>query len=503
MDNINFAQILDGLEKDVLELVSNLEMQINGRLATAGSDSPVAATPPVKSFQPKWRGLRGVLRWLWKGHSKDNPDYAHLYGQDGTRAESRERRPTLAEYLAETRVIEGFADEIFMETFGTLLTESSINISDLVNQFKMDFRNVILKYKNLIRTSMATPPAEAPAATDARPVSDKKPESPPKAPESPAEEKPASRGDKGDKSPNPATTTADKETKTQARTSTEEQPGGESEKPGTEGQGGDNSESEKERKPKGYAANMKKWFKEAMEAKKKGGDELKPKQDWLNPKGIIKTEKLPWVIAWMGTKSHKDLHKDEDVRSELASVLGASFKDFVPKIGRKKSDSLVGFLRRNMPMVSDEEFKSMVSELYGSEYQGSGASEKKKDVSKEPAEKKEEKPKPHEPTIREKEIEILSSLYSGADSKEQILDRIQEKIIRPTYYLLYKEMGKKTDADRFGAWWKKFKEERMDDKEEDVKSMIARINNGVMLKLVIEKSREDIDEDTLMDMLTK
>lgn len=520
MDNTNFAEILNGLEKDVFDLVSNLERQINVRLASYGSGSRIPTkNEPVKPFQPKWRGLRGALRWLWKGHSRDNPDYADLYDKEA-KSESKNGRATLAEYLLDVRLIDGFAEEICSEVLGDFLTESSIDISDLSRQFVLDFRNIIFKYKNLIKSAGPASPEVAPAATGRMPVTQGAPAQAskpvePKPPETqnsePASSQKASEegSSDGDKEEAPAQKGASSEEK-------------ENVPPAAQEDGEENSDSGSvsngaKRKPKSHSANIGRWFKDAMDAKKKGGDGLNPKPEWLNAKGIVKPEKLPWVIAWMGTKSHKDLQKDEDVKSELQSAIGSSFKDFVTQIAKKKSDSLVGYLRKNMPMVSDEEFKRLVSELYGSEYDGPGASSQKKrrdkkedsadSAAKEDSADSAENSKgekEQEPDIQEKRTKALSSLYEGMDKKDRILDAIENKIIRPTFEMMDSDEDKKY----FVGWWKSFKRERINDGQEDMESMIVRINTLAMFNDILgnsevskKKPEKKIKLRNLMDML--
>ena len=507
MDNTNFAEILNGLEKDVFDLVSNLEGQINNRLASYGSGSRIPAkNEPVKPFQPKWRGLRGALRWLWKGHSRDNPDYAHLYDKEA-KSESKNGRATLSEYLSDVRLIDGFAEEICSEVLGDFLTESSIDISDLSRQFVLDFRNIILKYKNLVKSAGPASPEVAPAATGRMPVTQDAPvraSKPvePKAPETQNSEPASSQKDSEEGSidgDTPAQKDAEKENIPPAAQEDGEENGN---------SGSGSNDAGVKRKPKSHSANIGRWFKDAMDAKKKGGDGLNPKPEWLNAKGIVKPEKLPWVIAWMGTKSHKDLQKDEDVKSELQSAIGSSFKDFVTQIAKKKSDSLVGYLRKNMPMVSDEEFKRLVSELYGSEYDGPGASSQKKrrDKKEDSADSAEnsEVEKEREPDIQEKQLKALSSLYEGMDKKDQILTAIQIKIIKPTFEMMDLDEDKK----HFARWWKSFKEQRKNDGQEDMESMIVRINKGAMFNDILDNSEVSLKKPekkiklrNLMDML--
>lgn len=518
MNNTSFAEILDGLEKDVFDLISNLEMQISSRLAS-GNDSPRDATKePAKPFQPKWRGLRGALRWLWKGHSRDNPDYAHLYGNE-TKRESKGGRPTLAEYLSDVRTIDGFADEIFFEAFGNLIAEA--NISDLLKQFRMDFRNVILKYKNLIKSSVPESPEVAPAAAGQKPASpgvptrEPKPTAAEKAPEVQASEPAPSQKD----SEGGSDAEGEEEAPAQKDASPEENgqevatPASQDDDERSVASGSEQSEKA-QRKPKSHSDNIGRWFKEAMEAKKKGGDGLNPKPEWLNAKGLVKPEKLPWVIAWMGTKSHKDLHKDEDVRSELQSAIGSSFKDFVPQIAKKKSDSLVGYLRKKMPMVSDEEFKRLVSELYGSEYEGAGISSQKKREKKGSADvvasaEGEKDDKPRGPDIQEIRLKTLSALYDGMDSKEKILTAIQDKIVKPAFEIMQEDDSDDSDdSEYFAKWWRSFKRERLGDDQEDVDSLIVRINSGAMFDDILKNSEvsknkpeKKIKLRNLMDML--
>jgi hypothetical protein len=507
MNNTSFAEILDGLEKDVLDIVSNLERQISIRLASDYRHNDRIS--PAKPFQPKWKGLRSALRWLWKGQSEDNPDYTHLYGKK-TKKESRCGRPTLEEYLSEIRTMDGFADEIFFEVFGDLIVEA--NISDLIRQFKLDFRNVILRYKNLIKGAVKAP-EEAPVATGQKPVT---PEAPAQA-SRPTEPK---EPEKAPETPAPEPSTSQKAPEEEGKTSEPEKvPEEKAEAPKNEPVASSQEDEEKNsdsgtgsneagssRKSKSHSANIGRWFKEAMDAKKKGGDGLIPKPEWLNAKGIVKPEKLPWVIAWMGTKSHKDLHKDEDVRSELQSAIGSSFKDFVPQIAKKKDDSLVGYLRKNMPMVSDEEFKRLVSELYGSEYDGPGTSSQKKDKedSGDAGVEAEKEEKKQGPDIQEIRLKTLSALYDGMESKDKILTSIENKIVEP----VFDRMESDEDAEYFAKWWKSFKRERMRDDQETTDSLIVRINSGAMFDDILKNSEvsknkpeKKIKLRNLMDML--
>jgi hypothetical protein len=568
MNNTNFAEILDGLEKDVFDLVSNLERQINGRIASYGSGSQIPVkNEPVKPFQPKWRGLRGALRWLWKGHSRDNPDYAHLYDKEA-KSESKKGRPTLAEYLLDVRLIDGFAEEICSEVLGDFLTESSIEISDLLRQFKMDFRNIILKYKNLVKSSV---PSVAPASSGQRQVAPDQPEekaSTPSAPKKPSEEEPETNASKTASAPE---SSSDDNPPASSQAPREKPQEKDDNPPGTQGQeekddspAEDSSESGSARKPKSHSANMGRWFKEALDAKKKGGTELEPNSEWLNPKGIIKAEKLPWVVAWMGKKSHKDLHSDEDVKSELQSSIGSSFKDFVPGAAKKKSGSLVAYLRKNTPLISDEEFKRAISELYGSEYDGPGMSSQKnkKDKGSESAQgtednesKDDETPlvpgvqgtedneseddeTPLVPGVQELSDRAVSSLYEGMDTKEEILISVEKNIVEPVFNKIKKSSGKK-DAKYFGVWWRNFKKESMEDQDrtnrlkeqlkefdvgtseykrlkadiaesyqEEIESIIVLIKSGTLFDKVLENSEisknkpeKTITLKTLLDLL--
>jgi hypothetical protein len=389
-----------------------------------------------------------------------------------------------------------------------------------LRQFKLDFRNIILKYKNLIKSAAPSSPEVAPAATGRKPVAQDAPVQAskpvePKAPETQKTEpvssqKSSEEGSIDDKEETPAQKDASSEEKEKENVPPAAQEDGEEN--GDSGSG--SNEAGAKRKPKSHSANIGRWFKDALDAKRKGGDGLTPKPDWLNAKGIVKPEKLPWVIAWMGTKSHKDLQKDEDVKSELQSAIGSSFKDFVTQIAKKKSDSLVGYLRKNMPMVSDEEFKRLVSELYGSEYDGPGASSQKKRGDKKEdsadsaenskGEKEEKEEKEQEPDIQEKRTKVLSSLYEGMDKKDQILDAIQNKIIQPTFNMMESDEDKKY----FVSWWKSFKRERINDDQEDMDSMIVRINTLSMFDDILENSEvskkkpeKKIKLRNLMDML--
>jgi hypothetical protein len=210
-----------------------------------------------------------------------------------------------------------------------------------------------------------------------------------------------------------------------------------------------------------------------------------------------------------------------------------------------------------MPTLSDESFKEIVSELYGSEYKGSGVSLERKpkaaarnsedqsagsnaqsggsdaqsggsnsDDSSGEGDEFEPDLTVQGPDIQEIRLKNLSSLYEGMKSKEQILDAIEKKIIRPLFerkepdgtYTLSEE-----DATTLENWWFSFKEKMMKEdvsrdslhpdeahrrQAEGVESMIARINSNALFDDILdnlERSKKEPEKKIklrdLMDML--
>jgi len=113
-----------------------------------GADVPTSAVTksgkPWWTKLPAWRGIRGVFRWLWYGHHRDNPDYAP-YVKDWVDSFSRDRLK-LSEYAAmQDRSLE-IAEE-FTNTLCTEFIEASLNdlpdLKNLIDQFKSDVRKAV------------------------------------------------------------------------------------------------------------------------------------------------------------------------------------------------------------------------------------------------------------------------------------------------------------------------------------------------------------------------
>lgn len=92
-----------------------------------------------KRFSPKWKGLRGLGRWLWKGHSPDNPDYAHLY-------QNENRIISLRDYLELDEIINDLTEEIV----GYHKIQEGLEFSNHITNFKNTVRQLVLNAKKQI-----------------------------------------------------------------------------------------------------------------------------------------------------------------------------------------------------------------------------------------------------------------------------------------------------------------------------------------------------------------
>lgn len=136
------GQITDKYYQQILNLAgehqpSNAPQQAMG--------APTQAGPPsagyVQGKPPGWRGVRGVLRWLWYGKHADNPDYAPYEMNPGEEPPVQREWASLSEYATFLERAEIAADQIAQELFGNILSEEN-------SEFKQKIANLLAQFKN-------------------------------------------------------------------------------------------------------------------------------------------------------------------------------------------------------------------------------------------------------------------------------------------------------------------------------------------------------------------
>jgi hypothetical protein len=169
----NAVEILTQLENDVDELVADLGRELAdyfdkkfgpviSKISDLQAKRPRLQTKPVswkdaeaqrKSYAPKWKGIRGLLRWLWKGHDTDDPQKPSKPTPTGDlaaddiermfpRADAKnECRLTLSEYTEFNEQIDLLADEII----DTLFKEQTAHdgVKPIFDRFRDRLRDLI------------------------------------------------------------------------------------------------------------------------------------------------------------------------------------------------------------------------------------------------------------------------------------------------------------------------------------------------------------------------
>lgn len=107
-----------------------------------------AAAPSARYIQgqpPGWRGIRGMLRWLWYGKHADNPDYAPYEVNPGEQNESL----SLNQYARFMERAEVTVERITEEVFGNVLSEEDNDfqrmVGELLNQFKQELIRLVIR----------------------------------------------------------------------------------------------------------------------------------------------------------------------------------------------------------------------------------------------------------------------------------------------------------------------------------------------------------------------
>jgi len=540
----DFLNILKSLEDEVFGLIAGLEKSL-GRVATVPT-APQPATSanpgsPKKPYNPFWKGLRGVGRWLWKGYSKDNPDYTHLYG-DAPQKECwvpliGKNRPSLQEYLEFSKTIDSFADEIFVEAFGKVVFEESTSeISALMQKFRIDFKNVIKKYIDIINKipekTTETKPEEKPSATEVPSKSDKTSSAASSEPEKTGASV-AAAATSADAVDSTSSATVDKTTNVAASDSSVDTTSASNQT--TSGEEPDSAKEEAKKK----GSNYKKWVDDAISAKK-NGTIGQPNETWLTNKGYISREKLPLVVAWVSMKSHKDITSDKDVEDILKSdnALGSKFRG-LPNKNKDGKNTLIKNLRSWFPLASDEEFKKLLSELGVDEKIDLSPPKKEETPSKKTTKEKLENPskapkesedsKGDTKDMSSKDLEdivmgrkkdeiekepdrsedtteydrTVSKLYENKN-KQEIIEGIEKILIAPIFNML----EAKEDKKAIRRWWGNLKSHLTDNKEETIDSLLLRIKSGDLFDDIIDntevtKNKPDktINKSTLLDLI--
>ena len=504
----NFVELLQSLENEVINLISNLESKLAPFVGAPSLGSinqqqyknlgDVGSNNKKMGLEPKWKGLRGVWRWLWKGKSKDNPDYAHLY--------KNENRISLEQYLEEKRLINKFADNILIEVFGASLYQENASIgavSNILFQFKNDFRSIIMKYRALmLKANKADPKSE--------PVVD--PKADPKSDES---------NQKGNRS---------------------------------------------------YSLKAQQWFEDAIEAKEKTPENLRPSKEWLNKNGVIKAARVPWVIAWMSLRPHANPLDVDSIKNELnrPEILNGAVKSVLPSIAKK---GLIHYMRQwfvsneeNEEAINDQ-FNKLIEKVSGHgaivsnpvQTASAGKSEPKEKVKPSVGSKSEEKKQKtremqhqdrketdrketdrketdrketdrKETDTEETEKNKFSKLYDGLTkaeameddpefknnveligkekaiekyNKKEIIEKVEKKLIRP----IFKSIEKDSDKENFASWWGDLENKITNNERYTTGALIAFINNALAGEIIknaeVSTKEKKINLSKVMEILDK
>jgi hypothetical protein len=131
-----------------------------------GSDKPKSSTS-----RPWWRGVRGIGRWLWKGQSPDNPDYAHLYPDlypSGYHPsmEPQKEHLSLHEYNELSDLIDDLTNQIVEATAGEpevqIPEEDGLQFVKAVDNFKNRVRWLVMRARRELGDAKAANTEEVP-----------------------------------------------------------------------------------------------------------------------------------------------------------------------------------------------------------------------------------------------------------------------------------------------------------------------------------------------------
>ena len=192
MPTENAVEILKNLENEVDELVFELgkdladhfEKKFGPVIRRAGElqkgDFPHVRHQPVswqdvearkQKYAPKWKGIRGLLKWLWKGHEEDEPkkprekktwpklqdiDVEKMFPKWEKRNEGRVPRLTLTEYIEFDRHMDLLADEIIETLFKEQSAHSEVR--HLFDRFREKLKAAIRRARASLEGVPYAPP---------------------------------------------------------------------------------------------------------------------------------------------------------------------------------------------------------------------------------------------------------------------------------------------------------------------------------------------------------
>jgi hypothetical protein len=137
---------------------------------SGGTSGGVTSGP----YRPGWKGLRGLLRWLWRGRTPDNPDYAHLYpdlypsgyhhsvippktSENEPHSENVKGHMTLVEYGELSTLVDAFTEEVLITVYDGSLNEEIDELQQIFNKFHLSIKNLFRNAR--IALGDATPDA--------------------------------------------------------------------------------------------------------------------------------------------------------------------------------------------------------------------------------------------------------------------------------------------------------------------------------------------------------
>jgi hypothetical protein len=228
-----------------------------------------------------------------------------------------------------------------------------------------------------------------------------------------------------------------------------------------------------------HASRAKGWFEEAIKAKQENSSSMKPAKEWLGGEGVIKPEKIPFVLAWMSLRTDKT--DDAHIVNALRTDLGDNTIELLPKGAR--NIGLQKYLKQRW--MSEESLSDNLSKLgikIGESKPENKAKEPEKTKTTEPEKSKPEtkNTKEIEPTNSEtekatepekseddqknepefekgSEEEIISRLYAQDGrrlDKSEVLKKTREELIDRLLDGLKDERAPQGAHERLLRWWR-------------------------------------------------
>lgn len=262
-------------------------------------------------------------------------------------------------------------------------------------------------------------------------------------------------------------------------------------------------------KSKSHASKAKGWFEEAIKAKQENSSKMKPTKEWLGGEGIVKPEKIPFVLAWMSLRTDKT--DDGHIVNALRAELGDNTVELLPKGAR--NIGLQRYLKQRWFEMSEESLSDNLSKLgiqireskpeskpvepenKSSQNITAKEPEKVDPDKKEPgnktepekakvagSEKSETEPDEEQKLEKGSEEEIISRLYTQDGqrlNKSEVTKKTKEELIDRILEGLKDERAPQGSYERLLRWWRDNYEQSSD------MDIISELKSGNFLSSVL------------------